>query len=545
MQPLPAGPLPLVVDAAAEADAQPSQSWKRARGVAEGLARHWLLFALILLWQYISVSNPALALQLPPPTEILSGAWELIQKGTLQSDTLASLKRVGLALLAASLVGFPLGALLGASRRFAWSVEPVVNFFRPIPPLAWIPLSILWFGIADAQNEFIIFLAGVFPILLNTMEGVRDVDRQLVRAARTLGASRFVIAYSVVLPAALPQMFVGLRVGMYRLDGAGGGRAGGGDYRPGLSHQPGPLSVPPRLCDRRHGDDRADRPDAGRPDPAHANPVDAVVAPGGAMSRAAIEIQNVHKVYGSGAQRVVALNDVVLEISEQEFICVVGPSGCGKTTLLNIVAGFEPPSSGVVRAFDKLITAPGPDRTMMFQDYALFPWLSVRGNIEYGMKRRGIKQEQRESILRHYVELIDLKGFEDKYPAQLSGGMRQRVALARALAVNPAVLLMDEPFAALDSFTRERMQDELVRVWQLEKKAVLFITHNIDEAIKLADRVIVMSPRPGRISEVIAVTAPRPRDLDSEDNARIAHRVREILHLLPGAAAEAHAEMVV
>jgi NitT/TauT family transport system ATP-binding protein len=263
------------------------------------------------------------------------------------------------------------------------------------------------------------------------------------------------------------------------------------------------------------------------------------------MSRAAIEIKNVHKVYGSGAQRVVALNDVVLEIGEQEFVCVVGPSGCGKTTLLNIVAGFEPPSSGVVRAFDKLITAPGPDRTMMFQDYALFPWLSVRGNIEYGMKRRGIKQEQRESILRHYVELIDLKGFEDKYPAQLSGGMRQRVALARALAVNPAVLLMDEPFAALDSFTRERMQDELVRVWQHEKKAVLFITHNIDEAIKLADRVIVMSPRPGRISEVIAVTAPRPRDLDSEDNARIAHRVREILHLLPGRVAEAHAELAV
>jgi ABC-type nitrate/sulfonate/bicarbonate transport system permease component len=216
MQPLPAGPLPLVAEGAeaqSSSSSPPLQSWKRARGLAEGLARHWLLFALILLWQYVSVSNPALSLQLPPPTEILSGAWELIQKGTLQSDTLASLRRVGLALLAASLVGFPLGALLGASRRFAWSVEPVVNFFRPIPPLAWIPLSILWFGIADAQNEFIIFLAGVFPILLNTMEGVRDVDRQLVRAARTLGASRLVIAYSVVLPAALPQMFVGLRVG--------------------------------------------------------------------------------------------------------------------------------------------------------------------------------------------------------------------------------------------------------------------------------------------------------------------------------------------
>jgi ABC-type nitrate/sulfonate/bicarbonate transport system permease component len=208
--------LPAVEPAAQDLQAnQPAEtkSWPRLRRVAEIAARHWLLAALIGLWQYVSVSNPTLALQLPPPTEILSGAWELIRQGMLQRDTLASLRRVGTALAMASLIGYPLGALLGASRKFAWSVEPVVNFFRPIPPLAWIPLSILWFGIADMQNEFIIFLAAVFPILLNTMEGVRDVDRQLIRAARTLGASRTVIAYSVILPAALPQMFVGLRVG--------------------------------------------------------------------------------------------------------------------------------------------------------------------------------------------------------------------------------------------------------------------------------------------------------------------------------------------
>jgi NitT/TauT family transport system ATP-binding protein len=254
------------------------------------------------------------------------------------------------------------------------------------------------------------------------------------------------------------------------------------------------------------------------------------------VTHAAVEIRNVHKTYGSGGGRVVALNDVSLEIGEQEFVCVVGPSGCGKTTLLNILAGFEPPSSGIVRAFGHAIVAPGPDRTMMFQDYALFPWLTVRGNIEYGMKRRGLPAAQRQVILQHYMELIDLTAFADKYPAQLSGGMRQRVALARALAVNPAILLMDEPFAALDSFTRERMQDELVRVWQLEKKAVLFITHNIDEAIKLADRIVVMSPRPGRISDILILTSPRPRDVDSDENARMAHRVREILHLLPVAA---------
>jgi len=248
------------------------------------------------------------------------------------------------------------------------------------------------------------------------------------------------------------------------------------------------------------------------------------------MHEVAIEIQGVHKVFGNDENRVVALNDVSLTIGKDEFICVVGPSGCGKTTLLNLLAGFEPPTLGQVRAFGQEIKAPGPDRTMMFQDYALFPWLTVKGNIEYGLKRRGIGRDERKHIIQHYVDLIDLKGFERKYPQQLSGGMRQRVALARALAVNPSVLLMDEPFAALDSFTRERMQDELVSVWQREKKAVFFITHNIDEAIKLADRIVVMSPRPGRIVDIIAVNARRPRDVDSEDNAKIAREVREMLH---------------
>ena len=248
------------------------------------------------------------------------------------------------------------------------------------------------------------------------------------------------------------------------------------------------------------------------------------------MREIAIEVQAVHKVFGSDANRVVALNDVSLSIGKDEFVCVVGPSGCGKTTLLNLLAGFEPPTLGQIRAFGHEIRAPGPDRTMMFQDYALFPWLTVKGNIEYGLKRRGINRDERKHIIQHYVDLIDLKGFERKYPQQLSGGMRQRVALARALAVNPSVLLMDEPFAALDSFTRERMQDELVSVWQREKKAVFFITHNIDEAIKLADRIVVMSPRPGRIIEIVAIDALRPRDVDSQENAKIARQVREMLH---------------
>lgn len=181
--------------------------------VLKGATRYWLLALLGIVWQFASTYWVSLQPLLPPPTDVLSAATELVSRGTLQNDILASLKRVGVALFFALLVGVPIGAAIGGSRRVAWSLEPVVNFFRPIPPLAWIPLSIMWFGIGNAQNEFIIFLAAVFPILLNTMDGVRNVDPQLIRASKTLGATPLSIALTVILPASLPSMFVGLRIG--------------------------------------------------------------------------------------------------------------------------------------------------------------------------------------------------------------------------------------------------------------------------------------------------------------------------------------------
>lgn len=244
-----------------------------------------------------------------------------------------------------------------------------------------------------------------------------------------------------------------------------------------------------------------------------------------------IGIESVSKMFGASSQCVTALQDVTLRFGKGEFICLLGPSGCGKTTLLNMLAGFEYPTAGRLHAFGEPIMRPGADRTMMFQDYALFPWLTVAQNIEYGLKRKGCEKQERDRIAAHYVKLIDLVGFEHKYPRQLSGGMRQRVALARALAVQPKMLLMDEPFAALDSFTRERMQDELIRVWQAERKAVVFVTHSIDEAIKLADKIVVMSARPGRVSGIIEIADARPRDLDSPANIAIAKQIRDILHL--------------
>ena len=250
------------------------------------------------------------------------------------------------------------------------------------------------------------------------------------------------------------------------------------------------------------------------------------------MTDNVIQIKDLEKIYGSGTNEVLALEKINLNIQNQEFICVLGPSGCGKTTLLNILAGFEFPTKGFAEVLGNPILGPGPDRTMMFQDYALFPWLTISKNIEYGLKQRTFCKSERQKIVNYFIELIDLKGFENKYPIQLSGGMRQRVALARAMAVDPAILLMDEPFAALDSFTRERMQDELVRIWQLNKKVVVFITHSIEESIKLADRIIIMSPRPGRIVEILTLDSARPRDISSDECVRVARRIREILHLV-------------
>lgn len=244
-----------------------------------------------------------------------------------------------------------------------------------------------------------------------------------------------------------------------------------------------------------------------------------------------IEIKNLEKIYGFGSDQVIALTNINLSFLDQEFICILGPSGCGKTTLLNIIAGFEFPSSGSITISGKSISGPGSDRVMMFQDYALFPWLTVSKNIEYGLKQKKIEKQQRKDIVNSLIDLIDLRGFENKYPIQLSGGMRQRVALARAMAVDPLILLMDEPFAALDSFTRERMQDELIRVWQKNKKLVVFITHSIEESIKLADRIIVMSSRPGEVLDLFEMKEPRPRDLSSSESIFTAKKIRELLHL--------------
>ena len=228
-------------------------------------------------------------------------------------------------------------------------------------------------------------------------------------------------------------------------------------------------------------------------------------------------------------EEVVAIAGLDLEVADREFVTILGPSGCGKTTFLNIVAGFERETGGSLVLDGARIAGPGPDRGVVFQEYALFPWLTVEGNVEFGLRERRVPAAERAARTHRQIAAVGLSGFETRYPQELSGGMRQRVALARVLVNDPKILLMDEPFAALDAQTRSLMQEELLNVWSSDQRAVIFVTHNIEEAILLGDRVVVMTARPGRIKEIVDVKLSRPRDVTSDQFNAIRRHVGSLV----------------
>lgn len=233
-----------------------------------------------------------------------------------------------------------------------------------------------------------------------------------------------------------------------------------------------------------------------------------------------VKIENVVKKFNGRNGEMIALNGVNLDIHENEFITVVGPSGCGKSTLLNIIAGLLEPTSGRVLCNGKEVRGTGTDRGVVFQQYALFPWLTVKKNIKFALDMRGVKGEQAEEEIQKYLKMVDLEKFADHYPKELSGGMKQRVAIARAYAANPQVLLMDEPFGALDAQTRTQLQTELLDTWEKEQKTCFFITHDVEEAIILGQRVVIMSARPGRIKDIVDIDIPYPRTQETKMSPR-------------------------
>jgi len=242
-----------------------------------------------------------------------------------------------------------------------------------------------------------------------------------------------------------------------------------------------------------------------------------------------LEVRALSKRYAVDDGEIVALAEIDAAVAEGEFVCLLGPSGCGKSTLLKIVAGLIPASDGTIRIGGRDVTGPGPDRAVVFQDYALFPWMTVTDNVEFGLSARGVPPERRHPVSAELLRAVGLAEFAQKYPHHLSGGMKQRVSIARALAVDPVLLLMDEPFGALDAQTRFVMQRELLRVWRAYRKTVLFVTHSIEEALYLGDRVLVMTARPGRIKANIVVAHERPRDMASVELTRLRTRTLELL----------------
>jgi NitT/TauT family transport system ATP-binding protein len=230
------------------------------------------------------------------------------------------------------------------------------------------------------------------------------------------------------------------------------------------------------------------------------------------QTTAMIEIDHVSQIFQTSARQPhLALSDISLIIEDGAFVSILGPSGCGKSTLLYIVGGFVNPTQGSARMKDKTIAGPGPDRGPVFQEFALFPWKTVLGNVMYGPRQQGVKHVEAEAQSRALIEMVGLKGFEEFYPKELSGGMKQRVALARTLAYHPEVLLMDEPFGALDAHTRTRLQNDLLKIWERDRKTVLFVTHSVEEAVFLSDKVVMMTRSPGRIRDIIEIDLPRPR----------------------------------
>jgi ABC-type nitrate/sulfonate/bicarbonate transport system ATPase subunit len=231
-------------------------------------------------------------------------------------------------------------------------------------------------------------------------------------------------------------------------------------------------------------------------------------------------MEHVGMVFERDGTSVSVLEDINLEVSDGEFICLVGPSGCGKSTLLNVMGGFLPPTTGSLAIDRALVHGPDPRRILVFQEHGVFPWLTVEGNIGFGLSRlSGAERDQR---IAHYIQMMRLQGFEKTYPSDLSGGMKQRLQVARALAVNPDILYLDEPFGALDSITRLIMRGELLRIWQSERRTIIFVTHDVDEAVQLADRVVVLSSRPAKIQDVLTIDIPHPRNISSAHY--LAHR---------------------
>ena len=476
--------------------------------------------------------------------------------GSMLHHAAATLYRVLIGFGLAVAVGLPLGVLMGRFRPVEHFVLPLASALMPIPSLAWVPVFILWFGLGDTVTMLIVFYAALFPMLLNTWSGVRSVNPIWLRAAGAMGADERALFWKVIIPGASPFIIAGLRQSFLRswIAVIGAEMLAASELGPGLGHlrrqaisqcrrddgvDPGDRpasalppsgwcsarsSAPPSIAGAWRGWRRGKRRCAAKwPDDRCQRAMYGAVftrCPAFAghdndqrTAMAHIEARDISLIYDTPGGTVPGVSGVSFSMEASEFLCIVGPSGCGKSTLLNIIAGFLTPTAGEIRIGGQPVRGYGMDRGVVFQDFAqLFPWRTALGNVAFGLEMKGMPKAERETIALEQLRLVKLEKFAKSYPHHLSGGMQQRVAIARALAYNPAVLLMDEPFAALDALTRDDMQRLLADVWRSTRKTVIYVTHNLAEAVYLADRVVVMTPHPGKVKTEVPIRLPRPRD---------------------------------
>ena len=438
----------------------------------------------------------------------------LTYKGILPDYLQDSLIRLFTGAALGMAIGIPLGVLIGTSRwayRICW---PILLFFQAIGDIAWLPILLIWFGFGLTTMTFVIVYTVLFPVVLNTVLGVESVPRDLGRAARSLGASPLRVLWEVTVPGALPNIITGLRNGL------------GYGWRALIAVEiiVGTSGIGFLMFDARRAGSTTEILlgmiilgllwyHRGCLDPRAAGARDRpALGIGDVMTM--LSLRNLAKTYFDpyAGAHVTAVHDISLDVAQGEFVSVVGPSGCGKTTILNMIAGFIPTSGGEIVLDGKPVTGPGPERGVVFQSFALFPWKTVLDNVGFGPKMRGVPKAERDRIAREYLALAGLSHAANRYPNELSGGMQQRVGVVRALANDPAVLLMDEPFASVDAQTRMTLQEELTRIWQEKRPTVVFITHDVPEAVFLANRVVVLSK--GRILDEVKVELPRPRIWD-------------------------------
>ena len=515
-----------------------------------------VVVAILLLWEWLVSLYPSTLV--PRPSQCFVALHELAREGILWPDLLASLQRVSIGFAIAVIVGLTSGFLLGLVAPLKNAFNAAIEMFRPIPPIAWIPIAVALLGIGDSSAWFVIFIGAFYPVLTNTLLGVSSVEKVHIEAAKVLGATPFRSFVHVIWPSSLPSLFAGLRVGLgfawmcvvaaemfasrsglgyaiqlnrqlFQLDRVVAGMfaiAVVGFLMSRFMARMEWLFVPWRreflAKDFFTNATTPRQPLAALRNEPISLTSSAVRSPVNnhgfsvkpltgweSLDGTTVSVANLEFAYPGTP---LILRDIKLAVKPGEVFCILGVSGCGKSTLLRLLAGLETQYSGSIEVGGEKLAGHRADVSMVFQNFSLFPWKSVENNVRFAIEQRDATDAQHQREVEQMLDLVGLAHKAKFYPHQLSGGQQQRVAFARALATRPRVLLLDEPFSALDSLTREMLQDEVSRLFKRTGITVVMVTHDIGEAIFMADRIAIMSPGGGKLVEEFLVSDLRPRD---------------------------------